>query len=136
MEDGSADLGFVFEAASQIGSLMDGYKIVVAKSTVPVGTTEKISGIVRQRLAERGKGDMEFDVAFCPEFLKEGAAVEDCLRPDRVIIGTENERTAELLRELFAPFVMKENRFYTMSIPSAEMTKYASNAMLATRIVS
>lgn len=134
LDDGSADLCYVFEAASQIGRLMDGYKIVVAKSTVPVGTTGKINDIISRELAERVRGDIEFDVAFCPEFLKEGAAVEDCLRPDRVIIGTENERTAELLRELFAPFVMKENRFYTMSIPSAEMTKYASNAMLATRI--
>ncbi len=134
MEDGSADLGHVYEAASQIGSLMDGNKIVVAKSTIPVGTTERIRGIITERLAERGRRGVEFDVAFCPEFLKEGAAVEDCLRPDRIIIGTGNERTAELLRELFSPFVMKENRFYTMSIPSAEMTKYASNAMLATRI--
>jgi UDPglucose 6-dehydrogenase len=134
LDDGSADLCYVFEAASQIGRLMDGYKIVVAKSTVPVGTTGKINSIISRELAQRDRGDIEFDVAFCPEFLKEGAAVEDCLRPDRVIIGTENERTAELLRELFAPFVMKENRFYTMSIPSAEMTKYASNAMLATRI--
>jgi UDPglucose 6-dehydrogenase len=123
----------VFEAAAQIGSLMDGYKIIVAKSTIPVGTTERVKEIIDEKLRER-RSDIEFDVAFCPEFLKEGAAVEDCLRPDRIVIGTSNERTAEFLKELFAPFVMKENRFYTMSIPSAEMTKYASNAMLATRI--
>jgi len=134
MEDGSADLGYVFEAAAQIGSLMEGYKLVVAKSTIPVGTTSKVQSIIRERLAERSREDIDFDVAFCPEFLKEGAAVEDCLRPDRIVIGTANERTAEFLKELFAPFVMKENRFYTMSIESAEMTKYASNAMLATRI--
>ncbi|HPD97382.1 MAG TPA: UDP-glucose/GDP-mannose dehydrogenase family protein [Synergistales bacterium] len=133
MEDGSADLGYVFAAAAQIGTLMDGYKIIVAKSTIPVGTTERVKEIIDEKLRER-KSDIEFDVAFCPEFLKEGAAVEDCLRPDRIVIGTSNERTAEFLKELFAPFVMKENRFYTMSIPSAEMTKYASNAMLATRI--
>lgn len=134
MEDGSADLCYVFEAAAQIGSLMEGYKLVVAKSTIPVGTTSKVQSIIRERLAERSREDIDFDVAFCPEFLKEGAAVEDCLRPDRIVIGTANERTAEFLKELFAPFVMKENRFYTMSIESAEMTKYASNAMLATRI--
>ncbi|MDO9508963.1 MAG: UDP-glucose/GDP-mannose dehydrogenase family protein [Thermovirgaceae bacterium] len=134
MGDGSADLGYVYEAASQVGTLMDGYKIVVAKSTIPVGTTARVQEIIREKLEERKKSDIDFDVAFCPEFLKEGAAVEDCLRPDRIVIGTGNERTAEFLKELFAPFVMKENRFYTMSIPSAEMTKYASNAMLATRI--
>lgn len=134
MDDGSADLGYVFEAASQIGTVMEEYKIVVAKSTIPVGTTARIQEIIREKLRERGRCDLDLDVAFCPEFLKEGAAVEDCLRPDRVVIGTGNEKTAGFLKELFAPFVMKENRFYTMSIPSAEMTKYASNAMLATRI--
>ncbi|GAB6280470.1 MAG: UDP-glucose/GDP-mannose dehydrogenase family protein [Thermovirga sp.] len=134
MDDGSADLGYVYEVASQIGDLMDGYKIVVAKSTVPVGTTSRVQEMIRRKLDGRGRSDIDFDVAFCPEFLKEGAAVEDCLRPDRIVIGAANERTAEFLKELFAPFVMKENRFYTMSIPSAEMTKYASNAMLATRI--
>ncbi len=134
MDDGSADLSSVFEAASRIGRLMDSRKIVVAKSTIPVGTTAEITKIIAERLAGRKRQDIEFDVAFCPEFLKEGAAVEDCLRPDRIIIGTDNDATDRLLRELFAPFVMKEDRFYTMSIPSAEMTKYASNAMLATRI--
>ena len=134
MDDVSADLGYVYEAASQIGSLMEGYKIIVAKSTIPVGTTKRVQEIIKEKLEDRGRGEIDFDVAFCPEFLKEGAAVEDCLRPDRIVIGTENERTAEFLKELFAPFVMKENRFYMMSIPSAEMTKYASNAMLATRI--
>lgn len=134
MDDGSADLAYVYEAASQIGNLMGGYKIVVAKSTIPVGTTSRVQEIISERLESRGRSDIDFDVAFCPEFLKEGAAVEDCLRPDRIVIGAGNERTAEFLKELFAPFVMKENRFYIMSIPSAEMTKYASNAMLATRI--
>lgn len=134
MDDGSADLAYVYEVASQIGDLMNGYKIIVAKSTIPVGTTSRVQEIIREKLEGRGRSDIDFDVAFCPEFLKEGAAVEDCLRPDRIVIGTDNERTAEFLKELFAPFVMKENRFYMMSVPSAEMTKYASNAMLATRI--
>ena len=133
-EDGSADLAHVFEVASRVGGLMETAKIIVAKSTIPVGTTAEIRRIIGEKLAERGLWDLDFDVAFCPEFLKEGAAVEDCLRPDRIIIGTEREDTDKLLRELFAPFVMREDRFYTMSIPSAEMTKYASNAMLATRI--
>jgi len=133
-EDGCADLTHVYEVASRVGGLMETAKIIVAKSTIPVGTTAEIRRIIGEKLAERGLRDLDFDVAFCPEFLKEGAAVEDCLRPDRIIIGTEREDTDKLLRELFAPFVMREDRFYTMSIPSAEMTKYASNAMLATRI--
>lgn len=133
-DDGSADLSYVFNVAEQIGELMDGYKIVVAKSTIPVGTTRKIKEIIVKKLKARNREDIEFDVAFCPEFLKEGAAVEDCLRPDRIVIGTDNERTAEFLKELFAPFVMKDQRLFTMSIEAAEMTKYASNAMLATRI--
>lgn len=132
--DGSADLSQITSAARAIGRSMNGYKIVVTKSTVPVGTTAKVKEIIREELAKRGKDDIEFDVAFCPEFLKEGSAVDDFLRPDRIVIGTENERTSEFLKELFAPFVMRDNRFYTMSLPSAELTKYAANSMLATRI--
>lgn len=132
--DGSADLQFVLKAAEQVGELMEGYKIVVAKSTIPVGTTFRIKETVQAALKTRVREDLEFDVAFCPEFLKEGSAVDDFLHPDRIVIGTENGRTTEFLKELFAPFVMRENRLYDMSIPSAELTKYAANAMLATRI--
>ncbi|HPK42793.1 MAG TPA: nucleotide sugar dehydrogenase, partial [Synergistales bacterium] len=90
-EDGSADLAHVFEVASRVGGLMETPKIIVAKSTIPVGTTAEIRKIIEEKLSERGRRDLDFDVAFCPEFLKEGAAVEDCLRPDRIIIGTERE---------------------------------------------
>ncbi len=94
----------------------------------------RVKEIVGEQVALRGRTDLEFDVAFCPEFLKEGTAVEDFMRPDRIVIGTENNRTAELLKELFFLFTMRENRMLSMSIPSAELTKYAANAMLATRI--
>lgn len=133
-EDGSADLSYVFNAAKQIGASMENYKIVVAKSTIPVGTTEKIAGHISQEIASRGRKDLDFDVAFCPEFLKEGSAIDDFMKPDRIVVGTQNSRTAELLKELFSPFCMRENRIISMSIPSAELTKYASNSMLATRI--
>ncbi|MGC9372122.1 MAG: UDP-glucose dehydrogenase family protein [Thermovirgaceae bacterium] len=132
--DGSADTSQVISAARAIGRTMNGYKIIVTKSTVPVGTTARVKEAVAEELSKRKRDDIEFDVAFCPEFLKEGSAVEDFLHPDRIVIGTENDRTSEFLKELFAPFVMRDNRFYTMSIPSAELTKYAANSMLATRI--
>lgn len=131
---GGADLSKVFDVARSIGEQMESYKIIVAKSTIPVGTTLKIKETIRKVLVERGRSDLDFDIAFCPEFLKEGSAVEDFMKPDRIVIGTENSRTAEFLKELFAPFTMRENRLLTMSIPSAELTKYASNCMLATRI--
>ncbi|MBL3592693.1 MAG: UDP-glucose/GDP-mannose dehydrogenase family protein [Synergistaceae bacterium] len=131
---GAADLRFVFDVARQIGSAMESYKIVVAKSTVPVGTTVKIKETIAEALAGRGRSDLEFDVAFCPEFLKEGSAVDDFMKPDRIVIGTENNRTAELLKELFSFFTFREERMFAMSIASAELTKYAANAMLATRI--
>jgi UDPglucose 6-dehydrogenase len=99
-----------------------------------VGTTHKIKTIITEELKKRGRTDIEFDVAFCPEFLKEGSAVDDFLSPDRIVIGTENDRTSEFLKELFAPFVQREPRILDMSITSAELTKYAANAMLATRI--
>lgn len=133
-ENGAADLSFVYKVAREIGVNMENYKIIVTKSTVPVGTTKKVKEIVTEELALRNRTDIEFDVAFCPEFLKEGSAVEDFMKPDRIVVGTENNRTAELLKELFAPFTMRENRLLAMTIPSAELTKYASNAMLATRI--
>jgi UDPglucose 6-dehydrogenase len=132
--DGSADLNFVYRVAREIGQIMDSYKIIVTKSTVPVGTTRQVKAILSEELEKRNRSDLDFDVAFCPEFLKEGSAVEDFMKPDRVVVGTENCRTAEFLKELFAPFMMRENRILCMSIPSAELTKYAANAMLATRI--
>ncbi|MPM14060.1 UDP-glucose 6-dehydrogenase YwqF [bioreactor metagenome] len=132
--NGAADLSFVYNVAKEIGENLESYKIVVTKSTVPVGTTLKVKEIISQQLALRNRFDLEFDVAFCPEFLKEGSAVDDFKKPDRVVFGTENNRTAELLKELFNPFVLRDNRMISMSIPSAELTKYASNAMLATRI--
>jgi UDPglucose 6-dehydrogenase len=132
--NGDANLKYVHQAARDIGASMDGYKIIATKSTVPVGTTHKIKSIITGELKKRNRTDIDFDVAFCPEFLKEGSAVDDFLSPDRIVIGTENDRTSEFLRELFAPFVQREPRILTMSITSAELTKYAANSMLATRI--
>jgi UDPglucose 6-dehydrogenase len=132
-EDGSADLKYVLAVARSIGRSMDGYKIVVDKSTVPVGTAEKVRGAIREELQQRGL-PLEFDVVSNPEFLKEGAAIDDFMRPDRVVIGTDNVRTGELMKELYDPFMRKQNRMIVMDIRSAEMTKYAANAMLATRI--
>ncbi|MBN2490601.1 MAG: UDP-glucose/GDP-mannose dehydrogenase family protein [Planctomycetes bacterium] len=127
-QDGSADLQYVLQAAENIGRAMNGYKIIVTKSTVPVGTAEKI----RARI--RSVTDLEFDVASNPEFLKEGTALDDFLKPDRVVIGTDDVRVAEILKELYQPFVRTGRPILCMDIPSAELTKYASNAMLATRI--
>ncbi|OHB33533.1 MAG: UDP-glucose 6-dehydrogenase [Desulfuromonadaceae bacterium GWB2_53_15] len=132
-EDGSADLQYVLGVAREIGRAMTGYKIIVDKSTVPVGTADKVRAAVKEELAIRGV-DLEFDVVSNPEFLKEGAAIEDFMKPDRVVIGTDNVRTAEIMKELYDPFMRKQNRMIVMDIRSAEMTKYAANAMLATRI--
>ncbi len=132
-EDGSADLKYVLGVARQIGQAMTGFKIIVDKSTVPVGTADKVRQAIAAELAARGV-DLEFDVVSNPEFLKEGAAIEDFMKPDRVVIGTDNVRTAELMKELYDPFMRKQNRMIVMDIRSAEMTKYAANAMLATRI--
>jgi UDPglucose 6-dehydrogenase len=132
-EDGSADLQYVTAVARSIGRAMEGYKIVVDKSTVPVGTAEKVRAAIRGELEQRGV-TLEFDIVSNPEFLKEGAAIDDFMRPDRVVIGTDNVRTAELMKELYDPFMRKQNRMIVMDIRSAEMTKYAANAMLATRI--
>ncbi|GAB6061365.1 UDP-glucose dehydrogenase family protein [Deferrisoma palaeochoriense] len=133
-EDGSADLQHVLAVARSIGQVMDGYRIVVIKSTVPVGTAEKVRDAIRAELEARGLDDLEFDVVSNPEFLKEGNAVQDCLKPDRIIVGTDNVRTAEILKELYAPFTRTNHPIIVMDIRSAEMTKYASNAMLATKI--
>jgi len=132
-EDGSADLQYVIDVARNIGRHMQGYKIIVDKSTVPVGTADKVREAVQVELDRRGVA-YEFDVVSNPEFLKEGAALDDFMKPDRVVIGTDNVRTAELMKELYEPFMRKNNRMIVMDIRSAEMTKYAANAMLATRI--
>jgi UDPglucose 6-dehydrogenase len=132
-EDGSADLKHVLSVARSIGDHLVEYRIVVNKSTVPVGTADRVADTVRQRLAAR-KAPAEFDVVSNPEFLKEGAAIEDFMRPDRIIVGTDNPRTAELLRLLYAPFNRSYDRLMVMDVRSAELTKYAANAMLATKI--
>jgi UDPglucose 6-dehydrogenase len=132
-EDGSADLQHVLDVAGTIGREMENFKIIVDKSTVPVGTADKVRERVREELDKRGI-TIEFDVVSNPEFLKEGAAIDDFMKPDRVVIGTDNVRTAEIMKELYSPFMRKSNRLITMDIRSAEMTKYAANAMLATKI--
>jgi UDPglucose 6-dehydrogenase len=132
-EDGSADLQYVLAVARSIGEHMDSYRIVVNKSTVPVGTADKVAAAVREAQAARGMNG-EFDVVSNPEFLKEGAAIEDFMRPDRIIVGTDNPRTGELLRALYAPFNRNHDRVMLMDVRSAELTKYAANAMLATKI--
>ncbi|MBV5308972.1 UDP-glucose/GDP-mannose dehydrogenase family protein [Chromatium okenii] len=132
-EDGSADLQYVLAVARTIGQHMDSYRILVDKSTVPVGTADKVAAAVRETQAARGVS-VEFDVVSNPEFLKEGAAIDDFMRPDRIIVGTDNPRTAELLRALYAPFNRNRDRLMTMDVRSAEFTKYAANAMLATKI--
>ena len=132
-EDGSADLSYVLKVATDVGACMDGFKIIVDKSTVPVGTADRVRKTIAAELKKRGE-TFEFDVVSNPEFLKEGSAIEDFMKPDRVIIGTDNVRTAELMKELYEPFMRKNNRVIVMDVKSAEMTKYAANAMLATRI--
>ena len=133
-EDGSADLKYVLQVAEDIGNVAEKYTIVVDKSTVPVGTAKKVSARIAETLAKRGRSDIEFDVVSNPEFLKEGDAVEDFMRPDRVVIGADNVRTAEIMKELYSAFTRQGERFILMDVVSAEMTKYAANAMLATRI--
>jgi UDPglucose 6-dehydrogenase len=132
-DDGSADLQYVLAVAKGIAENMDEYRVVIDKSTVPVGTADKVKAVMQQILASRGK-DLEFDVVSNPEFLKEGAALDDFMKPDRIVIGTDNPRTAELLKALYAPFNRSVDRVITMDIRSAELTKYAANAMLATKI--
>ena len=132
-EDGSADLQHVLAVADTIGRLMSRPKLVVTKSTVPVGTAQQVRQHIQAQLAERGLA-LDCDVAANPEFLKEGAAVSDCMRPDRIIIGCDSERALEQLRALYAPFNRNHDRIVVMDLRSAELTKYAANAMLATRI--
>ena len=132
-EDGSADLRYVLEVAATIGRHMGEYKIVVTKSTVPVGTADKVRERLACTLEERG-AKFEFDVVSNPEFLKEGAAIQDFMKPDRVIVGTDDPRTAELMKALYDPFTRNHERMIIMDVRSAELTKYAANAMLATKI--
>ena len=132
-EDGSADLQYVLSAARNIGKHMTSKKIVVDKSTVPVGTADKVRLAIADELALR-KMDMPFSVVSNPEFLKEGAAVEDFMRPDRIVVGADNAETIDAMRQLYAPFQRNHDRIMVMDIRSAELTKYAANAMLATRI--
>ncbi len=132
-EDGSADLRYVLDVAREIGSNMDHYMVVVTKSTVPIGTSKKVKETI---LEEQKKRDVSipFDIASNPEFLKEGSAIEDFLKPERIIVGTESEKAEKIMRRLYKPFVLNNHPIIFMDIPSAELTKYAANSMLATRI--
>jgi len=132
-EDGSADLKYVLAVARQFGQNINKYTILVTKSTVPVGTAKKVKAAIQEELQKRGV-DVPFDVASNPEFLKEGAAIKDFMSPDRVVVGTESEKAKEVMTRLYKPFLINNFRVIFMDIPSAEMTKYAANAMLATRI--
>lgn len=132
-EDGSADLSYVLAVARTIGQKMNKYKLVVTKSTVPVGTAKKVREAIQEELDKRG-AKIEFDVASNPEFLKEGNAVNDFMSPDRVVVGVESERAEKIMSKLYKPFLLNNFRVIFMDIPSAEMTKYAANSMLATRI--
>lgn len=132
-EDGSADLKYVLQVAQTIGDNLNHYMVVVTKSTVPVGTAKKVRATIQAALDRRGVS-VEFDVASNPEFLKEGSAIKDFMSPDRVVVGTESDRAKELLTRLYKPFLLNNFRVIFMDIPSAEMTKYAANSMLATRI--
>ena len=132
-EDGSADLKYVLEVARTVGRYINKYLVVVTKSTVPVGTAIKVKHAIQEELDRRGV-NIEFDVASNPEFLKEGAAVEDFMRPDRVVVGVESDRAKEIMTRLYRPFMLTNDRMIFTDIPSAEMIKYAANSMLATRI--
>lgn len=132
-EDGSADLKYVLAVAHTIGEHMNEYRVVIDKSTVPVGTADKVKAQIAATLEQRG-AEVEFDVVSNPEFLKEGAAIGDFMKPDRVIVGTDNPRVTELLRALYEPFTRNHDRLIVMDLRSAELTKYAANAMLATKI--
>ncbi len=132
-EDGSADLSHVLEVARQIGRHMNHYMVVVTKSTVPIGTAQKVKAAVNDELQKRGV-EIDFDVASNPEFLKEGSAIDDFLKPDRIVVGVESEKAEKIMNRLYKPFVLNGHPILFMDVPSAEMTKYAANAMLATKI--
>lgn len=133
-EDGSADLKYVMDVARNVGKNLNKYILVVTKSTVPVGTAKLVKQAIQEELDKRGKNDIEFDVASNPEFLKEGAALDDFMHPDRVVVGIENEKARILMEKLYKPFTLNNYPIIYTDIPSAEMIKYAANAMLATRI--
>ena len=132
-EDGSADLSYVLDVAGEVGRYMDHYMVIVTKSTVPIGTSRKVKKVILEEQEKRGV-DIPFDVASNPEFLKEGSAIEDFLKPERIIVGTESEEAEKLMRRLYKPFVLNNHPIIFMDILSAELTKYAANSMLATRI--
>jgi len=132
-EDGSADLKYVLAVASSIATHMQAAKVIINKSTVPVGTADKVAAQVATVLAQRNVA-IEFDVVSNPEFLKEGAAVNDCMKPDRIVIGSQSPRAIALMKELYAPFNRNHDRMIVMDVRSAELTKYAANCMLATKI--
>jgi UDPglucose 6-dehydrogenase len=132
-EDGSADLQYVLAVARTVGERMDDYRVVVNKSTVPVGTADKVRMTISRVLSDRGV-KVPFSVVSNPEFLKEGDAISDFMKPDRVVVGSEDERATALMRELYAPFSRKQDKLILMDVRSAELTKYAANAMLATKI--
>ncbi|VVN27896.1 UDP-glucose dehydrogenase family protein [Pseudomonas fluorescens] len=133
-EDGSADLKYVLAVAETIALHMERHQIIIDKSTVPVGTADKVRARVNEVLTQRGRKDLTFDVVSNPEFLKEGSAVADCMRPDRIVIGTSSSTTEEVIRELYAPFNRNHEKIIVMDVRSAELTKYAANCMLATKI--
>jgi len=133
-EDGSADLRYVLDVAETIARHMERRQIVIDKSTVPVGTADKVAFRMAQVLSQRGRADLDFDVVSNPEFLKEGSAVGDCMRPDRIIVGTDSKIAEEIIRELYAPFNRNHEKMIIMDVRSAELTKYAANCMLATKI--
>jgi len=132
-EDGSADLKYVLAVAREVGQHMNDYLVVVTKSTVPVGTAEKVKSAVAEELQKRNS-DLTFDVASNPEFLKEGAAIQDFLKPDRIVVGIETEKGQKTMEKLYKPFLLNGHPIIFMDVPSAEMTKYAANSMLATKI--
>ncbi|WP_029904190.1 UDP-glucose/GDP-mannose dehydrogenase family protein [Prevotella sp. 10(H)] len=133
-EDGSADLKYVMDVARTVGENLNKYMVIVTKSTVPVGTAKLVKRTIQEELDKRGKSDLKFDVASNPEFLKEGAAITDFMQPDRVVVGVESEEARKLMERLYKPFTLNNYRIIYTDIPSAEMIKYAANAMLATRI--
>ncbi|MBD3276619.1 MAG: nucleotide sugar dehydrogenase, partial [Candidatus Marinimicrobia bacterium] len=132
-DDGSANLTYVFNVAKQIGENLDKYAVIVDKSTVPVGTAEKVHGIISQELKKRN-ANIDFDVVSNPEFLKEGAAIDDFMKPDRIIVGTDSDKAERIMRELYSAFSMHHDKFIHVGVRDAEMTKYTANAMLATKI--
>jgi len=132
-EDGSADLQYVLAVAREVGKYMEHYMVIVTKSTVPIGTAKKVKAVIQEELDKRGV-NIEFDVASNPEFLKEGDAIDDFMKPDRIVIGIETERAEKFMRRLYKPFLLNGHPIHFMDVPSAELTKYAANSMLATRI--